>query len=414
MPIHYRINGMVYRFSESITLLFWFFFIFFIYTDIPIFFGSLIIPGFISVGLSILILFHIYKFFESRDFKLFMQIVVIVLSSMFCGGSYFLGVYALLPKLIQLFVAFFTGLVTFKAIELTSKKIIVKVFWALFAFILIGTLLEKYGIIRPITTLYADLLFSGSGYSPATNKQIRDLSLVGFSRPLFFTSEPSLVAIGFYIVSISLFFLTTKLSYKIFIFFSTLLFLSIIGSPIVLINLFFLIICLLNNSSIKFKLILLFSTFFLFYSLVSSSIVSRINSEIQNSNTSIYVRVVYPYFEILPYSLINKPFLGFGFGGRDVFLQSRYGQGVTTEHVSLDFTEGANAFVRLILYLGLFGTIAVFWAFINFCNIGGRANIFLFVICWFLLAQTLGTFETVRFWGYTFILLSVITRKKES
>ncbi|MBB5284241.1 hypothetical protein HNQ92_002384 [Rhabdobacter roseus] len=401
--------------SSSYILIFIIFFS--IYSDVPLILpNGKWIPSFTTLLILPLIFIFIKNTFELDDIILFISFALLISFSLIINKIYLYGPISSLFKAIQFLVAILMGICVKKYIELIPKPKLKKILWISLFSILIGCTLERIGIIRPLTLAYKYFVYSGTRYGNNSNYDFRDLNISGFIRPILFTSEPSLVAVGFYVFSTSLSLLEDNKRTLLYILFACLIFITLSGSPIGFFSLVSWLGIWVRNTKGKIlhlSLILFFLPILLlilfqipFFYDIYAKIINRIFNEIASEGTSVYARIYFPYFILIPFIFKNYPLFGIGFGGREKFISLIYGQGVTSNDVNLDFTEGANAFARIFAYLGIIGAMLFLYILHRYIKSNSKSDVVLFFFLWFLLSQTLGTFETPRYWCFTFIILA--------
>jgi len=102
-------------------------------------------------------------------------------------------------------------------------------------FIVVGCLLERMGLIRPITEAFRVVYSQTKGGGEISSD--REIELAGFARPYFFTAEPSLVGLGFFSIASCISFINRQLIVDIFLLLAVPIVLVLLGSPTVILTL---------------------------------------------------------------------------------------------------------------------------------------------------------------------------------
>ncbi len=391
--------------------------LFSIYTDFPLVIGDKSIPGITSLIMLPFLILAIYRRITKADLFLFFAIGVILTSTSIAGSTFsYSGIGGWISKLFQSGTGIILGICLLKMFLALPFDKLISVLWAIILFLVIGCILERIGIIKPLTMWYREWAFMGSSYENTINNDLRDMNISGFVRPVFFTSEPSLVAIGFHVFVVCLCLIERRDTALLVLVGITVFFVLLMGSPITFFTLFSEVLIYLYYGQVNFKkiisislsaiLLLLVISQIPFIASIYSTIFERIMEETVAEGSSLYARVYFPYFEFLPSMMQKYPWSGLGFGGREKLIAETYGAGISVADINTDFLEGANSFVRIIAYLGIFGTLGLFGILAYYIRKSGSKRVLLFFLLWVIFCQTLGTFETPRFWGYTFMILA--------
>lgn len=271
------------------------------------------------------------------------------------------------------------------------------------------------GILRELSDSFREFAYSRGGYRVYTNVD-RDEILLGFDRPKFFTSEPSLLAIGFFAFSNSWLLLSFSRKNWMIVCISTIIMLNLTGSPILLISLVASIVILI--SQIRYSrnswYILLVATLIV-YALTIGGVFDKVQDRLMHSlfETDISVvssenlRMIFPYISMIDI-LKSSPFFGVGISGKELI-------GVYSS-LPLDSSDafGNNNLAAMFTYLGGLGGmlfIAVFYGYIGRIRISSKL---IFIIMFIALTQMMGGFESPRFWGYIFLFIGVLRKAAEA
>lgn len=315
-------------------------------------------------------------------------------------------------KIIQFFVSIITGIITYKITIKVDRKFKRKFLLATIIVLVLGFMFEtnNFLYIKDLSDLFREYVYSDSAYG-VYNAENRDIAIAGFERPKFFTSEPSLAAIGYFIFSSG--FLLVNKNY---IYFWLVLLLDILcvvytGSPVALLT-FIAWIWVLNlksyinwpvtltiGSSVLIFLVIVLSPQFLI-----GGIVARLLEETINPDTSLYSRLYVPYVEALPTAIRYNFLFGVGYAGKD--LLTAISNMVVFDN-DYQFILGSNAFVRFFIFFGLLGMGIILFAFFRFLKSEGIKNYSTILVLWFLFGQMMGAMETPRYWMYLFFLIAL-------
>lgn len=410
-------NKLVIQTGVAESFLFPLLLLFSVYTDFPLVISDKSIPGITSLIMLPFLIIAIYKDVTKADLFLFVTISLIVASTSIAGSTFsYSGIGGWISKFFQFETGIVLGICLLKMFLALPFDRLVSILWCIVLILLIGCILERIGVIKPLTIWYREWAFSGSAYQNNANNDMRDVNISGFVRPVFFTSEPSLVAIGFHIFVVCLCLIERRGTALIALGGITFVFVLLMGSPITFFTLLSEGLIYLYYGQVNFrKLIpLTFSVVFLLFAMaqipfifnVYSTLFERIVEETVAEGSSLYARVYFPYFEFLPSMIEKYPLTGVGFGGREKLIAETYGAGVSVADINTDYLEGANAFARILGYLGILGSLGLFGTIAYYVKRSGSKRVVLFFLLWTLFCQTLGAFETPRFWGYTFMLLA--------
>jgi len=380
------------------------------YLDIPLTIGNAApIPSITNVLLIIAITPYLIRKFTASDIYFLGGIVFIVLISVI-GADNFRALPSIIVKIFQFLFSIYVFIVTIFIVRSISLKQLHKFFFILIVILLIGIVLEYLNVIRGVSDKFREIVYTADGYI-LYDAEDRDIVMTGFVRPSLFTSEPSLVSCAFFIVSMCYLLLSTKLKQFLFVIVSSIVFLIVSGSPIPLINLICGIVLLLFFLKLKWYqlllgiLIFIILFFTLFTSQVSEKIVDRLQSrlieEVTEEGNSSYSRIYVAYVDALPTALTYNPFFGVGYGGKQKMVVITGNEGADIkDRGQMEGIEGANAFTRFFVYFGAIGGIMVLYAIFKYFKSQSIRYFGLFIFIWILFSQTLGTFETPRYWVY--------------
>lgn len=381
-----------------------------IYMEIPLIVGDTYIPA-ITVILELPILFFILRRKIISNFNFVLLVFAIaLLSIIFSRGLE--GFDGMIMKLGQFMVALIV-FVSFLGLDSLVKVDIKRnVFFIICLVLLVGAFLEYLNLGRTLFDFISYNLYNDTGYKFYDSIE-RDIKLVGHYRPKFLTSEPSLLATGYFVFSTSFKCLNRIRNYHYYSILMDLIMLFLVGSPIIIFcfvfSIFYYIFYMKDRNIMRsfFVFSILIGLFFgdRIYS-IYSHYSDRFSTESIGSQTSINARIFHPYLVGIPKALEYNPFFGVGYGGKELMFEL-FGISIQNKKgISMEFIDGSNAFARMIMYLGLVGTTILLFFLFRFKFVsGGRKRLYLIVFV-LLFFQTLGTFETPRFWGYLAIVFS--------
>lgn len=386
-----------------------------VYLEIPLYFTeTFYVPGAILV-FSIPALLLINRNLISKSDLIFVIEIgaILLLTAFYSPGTEFLE--HKLSGVAQTTVAIVGGILLAKEIGRLRRVTAEKIFFCLTLALLIGTILEVLGVLSGVSDSFREVAYGRGGYSVYSNEE-RDLLLAGFSRPKLFTSEPSLLAVGFFVFSTSWLLLLTTMKRWLLFLAATMLMLYFTASPILLISAgISVFIKYLNQYRVKktgwigviatLGIILVIS-FFVF----SGDFLEKINSRFSNaaSGALIYeissenLRIVFPYLTAADV-LSSSPIFGVGISGKDVV-------GLfSTLPIDPGHALGNNNLAALFIYMGLVGGLGFIYFFYRYSRLSLAPSHQLKLMILVLgFSQMMGGFESPRFWGYVFIFIEVL------
>jgi len=117
-------------------------------------------------------------------------------------------------------------------------------------------------------------------------------------------------------------------------------------------------------------------------------------------NSSDNIRLYLPYTTAIAV-IKASPFFGVGISGK------RAAVDILNFSYDPSFLVSNNVAV-LLTYFGCVGTAILLYIFYYYMKRTGIRRVWLLYFLWFCLGQTLGGFESPRFWGYLFLLAGVV------
>jgi hypothetical protein len=389
------------------------------YLDIPLVlsrsFSS--IPSITNLLLTIALFPLLYKQYNKKDIRLIAYLFVVVISTIVFSGN-IIDFPSRIVKIIQYLVAIFMFTFVLKIIVTTSSSDLKKLFFYLSIFFVVGITLEYFNIIRGISDGFRNIAYSNGSYVNYDSEE-RDIFMTGFIRPNFFTTEPSLVAIAFFIFTSCFLLLSVRISSFLLILILDLVFFSVCGSPITILNFIAILIIYTHRNRSGRKLFFIVSAFLLFiisilvaFPKIGELIQQRLILDLTNESESTYTRLYVPYAEALPKALNYNPFFGVGFGGKKTMTDITGNTGADTslaDSREMEFIIGSNGFACMLIFQGIIGFLLTLYILKKYLKKRyGFKNFSLFIIIWFLFSQTMGAYETPRFWVYTSLVVGCL------
>ena len=100
--------------------------------------------------------------------------------------------------------------------------------------------------------------------------------------------------------------------------------------------------------------------------------------------------------------LQRSPLFGVGISGKEII------ESYSRLQIDPKYALGNNVLAALVTYLGLGGAALFGKALFDYWRRAGVGNIALLVVLILALSQTMGGFETPRFWSYVFLFTGVV------
>lgn len=413
----YNILGKIYSISDEYivvkpSMVLFAIFIVDMYLEIPLLISTnVVIPGILMLFAIPFVVLVVKARIEKTDVFLLLQVMSITFASiLFTSRIGFINV--LLIKIVQFVVSVSTGLLLFKLMDNISLIRQRKMYLILSFTLLIGCFLEVHiGLFKGISDAFRSI-YEGTMYNPYDNSN-RDVDLTGFERPKFFTSEPSLAALGYMIFSTAYLLLTISTSRFVLVLIMDLMFVVVSGSPINFLNILIWTVLYIYQFPITQRTIGigLASVTGLFliswqggiFNKILESAINRIIEETFLPSSSLFGRLYIPYVEALPAALHNNWAFGVGYGGKDVLALLDYANSV----IKLESETGSNAFARFFIYFGIVGGALMLRCFYSYCRKKEITEIKLLLFIWTIYSQAIGSMESPRYWAYIFLLIGV-------
>jgi len=386
-----------------------------IYVEVPLEVGFLIPSFFTLLILMPLLALMYYRRVYWYELYFVGQIVLILLLSAFLSpGSEWLGEKIL--GLVQTTSSIIGGILLLKLVGEMQNRWLARALFALWVVLLVGAALEVAGILTPVSDAFRELAYSEGNYGVYTSDD-RDVNLIGHVRPNLFTSEPSFLAIGFFVFVNSWLVAAYSQRNLLVACIATLVMLGVAGSPILVLSLATSLIIMLfserNVSSLWFTIALAFIGIAVAIYVrpdIASDFAARFGDAYQNigtvKDTSENRRLIYPYITLVDV-FKNSPFFGVGISGKELV------EDYSSLPVAADYALGNNALAMFFMYLGVVGSVLFGKSVHDYWRRMGITQPILLVILILALSQTMGGFETPRFWGYTFLFIGVMWKRSK-
>lgn len=392
------------------------FFLLSIYTEVPLYLtDTFFIPSFLTVfSIPVLVAACRKKLFKSDMYFIFQVMGVLVLTAVLSPGrgfmmEKFIGV-------VQTTVSITAGVLLLKLMGHMDTKIIRQILLMLVAALVVGTVLEVSGVLKGASDAFREAVYIGDGYKAYSN-DARDMMLTGFLRPKLFTSEPSLLAIGFFAFANSWLLLSFNRWNFLAVFSATVVMLLTTGSPIIFISLLISFFLILLNIRRPINRVIIVTAVTVLIALVSvvlylttefgMLLTERLLSSLEHTTTyaitSENLRIVFPYLTLVDI-LRASPVFGTGISGKEVI------EAYSTLPLDPRYAFGNNNFAALFIYLGLVGSALFLLVFGAYLRRRGIQNVLFLAVVVVGFSQGMGAFESPRFWGYVFLFIGVMQK----
>ena len=394
------------------------------YLQVPLMSGDrLIVPSFPTVALLPLLFLLVYRDITFNDGLFLGKVTLVLLLSIGLSPGY-QYIDEKFLSLVQCVMAVGVAILMVRLMHQVHNVALERTLLALWSLIMVGVLLELFDVIRGVSDAFREWAYA-SQYS-VYEHDLRDMGLVGWSRPKLFSVEPSHVT-KFFVASVNAWLLVRVTWIKVAVATAaTLGMLVIMGSPMLIVSaaMTFLIVMWVSRVGIGarvamvFAAILLALSFGVFYGSGTLSIVGERLASIGDPGQTISARpsseqqrVVIPYVTLVD-TWLRSPLFGVGIGGKEVVAEE-----TTLRLNNPTVALGNNAFAEIGVYLGLVGSvwfIALLWA--QFRRSGVR-RIGILAILIALFSQLMGGVVSFQYWGFIALIwgaLAVADRNASS
>lgn len=397
-----------------------------LYVAAPLFFTkTFYVPGFLTVFSIPFLIFinrnHIYQ----SDLSFIAKILFVLLLTAFLSPGIDFLAHKIFAGVLQTVVSIIAGIFLVKTMDRLKSKDVAKVFFWLSIFLLIGATLEVVGVLSNLSDAFRAVVFGQgvNGYG-IYSANARDLILAGFVRPKFFTSEPSLLAIGFSIFSNAWLILSPQKKNYLLFFAGTAIMLYLSASPVFFISILMSVCIIIYHGSYKRNILLYGIIGLIFFVVVGAGlfftggeVIARLGDRINDATlnaftykvTSGNLRIVFPFITMIDV-MRNSPFFGVGIAGKNVL--SLYSSLPFYSTVDL---LGNNNLATLFIYMGGIGATLFILTFYQYLRrFLSRYELLLLLALVLGFMQMMGGFESPRFWGYVFIFIGVLKKSYSS
>lgn len=377
---------------------------------------GIVIPAASIVLLLPVLLVAVIGRIESMDVRfLGGAVLVFAVSALLSPGLAEIGQKVL--GLAQTVTSLVAGIVLLKVMDSLPQRTISRLLAIGWTLLLVGVVLEIAGPLRPLVNRFGETIYGVGGYEFYSG-DLRDLDLVGFARPKFFTSEPSLAAIGFMMLTNSWLCIKPTLRRTAIVMTCTVVAIPLFGSLVLVLSLF--VSMLIGGAATRrFRTILLAGALAVIIVIIGASIFPAVARAFQNRGqqgllaaaagagplelTSENLRLVIPAittFDVLSHS----PLFGVGISGKEVIIQ----------YSTLPFRDFVtevrigNNLALLLIYLGIVGASAYLWLWRWYARRLQLPHVGALLVLALGLSQCMGGFETPRFWGYVFLAVGAL------
>lgn len=386
------------------------------YLEVPFYItSSLFVPAFFTLLFLVPVLaivYHrrIYKYEALFAGQVFLVLLVTALLS---PGFEHLD--QKLLGLLQTMASIVSGILLLKLLRDLPARLTARILFALSILLLVGASLEVVGLLRGVSDAFRETVYGGKGSYFVYNADERDVGITGFTRPKFFTSEPSLLAIGFFVFVNAWLVLSYNRKNLVMACIGTLLMIGMTGSLVLALSLFVsLSILLYQEKSVvavgaiallvgAASLLLVFTTPDL-----TSNLLERVGNIFESGSVlypgSEQIRLIFPFITTKDV-LLASPIFGVGISGKEVI--ARYSSLPLDPELAL----GTNVLAMLFVYLGVVGVFLFVSAFRIYWRRLRIPQVALLLILILALSQMMGGFETPRFWGYAFLFIGVLHKR---
>lgn len=389
------------------------FVLFCIYTEISLdLINDRVLPAFPFIFLIPVLVVWLKKAIKRDDLVLLLDVGIILLASVLFsrGLSYWL---AKTVGVIQMMVSMIGGILLFRLTISLRVRLVDRILLIMWVVLLLGAVLEVLGPLRDVSDSFRAWVYNVGGYRVYDN-DLRDIALTGNLRPKCFASEPSLLGIGF-AVFINGWLLLRPTNKRFWIVIpSSVMAAVVIGSPVVLVSILMSIVSYINSAwhyrqrwikkllYVSGGILLLVSTILFQGDALAKRFGAERFGESAGVNTSENIRLFLPYQAAITV-LGSSPLFGAGISGKEA------------AHEIVDFpfiVEPVHLFgnnvAALFMYLGIVGGLSLTYVLRRYMYATGIRRFGLFLFFAFSLGQTMGGFESPRFWGYLFLIMGLL------
>lgn len=377
------------------------------YLHLPLMSGDrLIVPSYPTVALIPLLFLLVYRDITFTDGLFIGKVTLVLLLSIGLSPGY-RYVDEKFLSLVQCVMAVGLTILMVHLMHQARNVALERTLLALWSVIVVGVVLEVMGLIRGVSDAFREWAYA-SQYT-IYDHDLRDVGLVGWTRPKLFSVEPSHVT-KFFVASVNAWLLVRVTWIKAAVAIAaTLGMLVLMGSPMLVVSAAMTLLIVMWDSdtgigarvAMIFAALLLALTFGAFYASGTISTVGERLASIGDPGQTVSARpsseqkrVVVPYVTLVD-TWLRSPLFGVGIGGKEVVAEK-----TTLQLANPTVALGNNAFAEIGVYLGLAGSvwfIALLGA--QFRRSGVR-RIGLLAILIALFSQLMGGVVGFQYWGF--------------
>jgi hypothetical protein len=381
------------------------------YLHLPLVSGDrLLVPSYPTVILAPLLLLVVRKSLPFSDMVFLLKVTFLLLLSIALSPGYvfieekFLG-------MVQFSMAVAVAVLIVRLMLLMSQASLERTLLLIWCMVLIGSVLEVLDVTREISDEFRTWAYQGT-YT-LYSADLRDLNLVGWSRPKLFSSEPSHVT-KFFIAAINSWLLVRVTGMKVAtVAGATLAMLVIMGSPMLLVSAAMTLVILVwdRHARIGGKVAAIAAVVLVagfvgayFSTATLTNVASRV-TEVSDASVETEGRlggderrIILPYVTLVE-TWLSVPIFGVGVGGKEV-VAARGGrlEDSTTQ------VKGNNALADIGIFLGLVGGSIFIYLLMKQAGASGVRRLGLFAVVMVLFSQLMGGIDTFRYWGFVALL----------
>ena len=409
------------RFSLQATLFIWL--LIGCYLNFNLFITeSVFIPNFIAYSFAFIIsVFHLKKFFIKKYLLFILSFFLVSILSIIFSPKLAPGILKeQFLAFAQLILSVFSAMGVLFCLEYLGVRKVARILFVFSLILFLGSMFERFiPLFADLSNWFRQTFYAFDVYL-ADN---RDIAMVGFIRPKFFSREPSFVS-QFLVLFLVFWHTLSSFRYKhIIVLLLGLFSVLITGSPKVI--LLFPILILINFSKLKLillkyniisipvlSIIAVFTTLVIFYFFNQ-----RIYDILDLKDQSFNMRILIPA-AVIGFAIARYPFFGVGLGAKENSLVafndilSSFGYDWM---IAQNFEPNFHSyFLEAIHFYGIFGIILIIYVFNKFLLRGFLRNKrFIFWGCLILISLMGGSVVSVRTWlTISLLYFSVANMKK--
>ena len=390
-----------------------------IYTQVSLYVGFVIPSTFtLLILMPLLALMYYRRIYKYELFFVGQVFLILLLTAFLSPGLEYLD--QKLLGLIQTIASIIGGILLLKLVSNLPNQWLARTLLALWVVLLVGAALEVVGVLTGVSDAFREAAYGqGEGTYGIYDSSSRDTELIGHERPKLFTSEPSFLAIGFF-AFINSWLIVAYSQRNLFVAcMATLLMLGLSGSPILFLSLSVsIIVMLFSENRVDYSVLALASICLVVLAAayirsdIASDFMVRASDAYQNAGSATHLgsenrRLFFPFITVVDV-IKNSPLFGIGISGKELVAD------YSSLPLDPEAAMGDNALAMFFMYCGLVGSPLFIKAVYDYWRRMRIDQIMLLVVPILALSQTMGGFETPRFWGYTFLFVAVMWKRSTS